>query len=210
MPNIKVLFCLLFTFMLFACDDENAYIPKPRAFHRIELPPHEYIRYEGDYPYSFEFSKHAKMLKDTSFMAEHYWFEMIYPGLSASVHLTYKSIDRDEKKFEDYINDSHTLASKHNIKAYAIDEIIPNKQKPRYGTAFYEIEGDVPTSFQFVITDTTENFFRASLYVPTSLKNDSLAPVIRYVREDMMHLLNTFEWREIKNKKRGKINTEKK
>jgi gliding motility-associated lipoprotein GldD len=149
------------------------------------------------------------MLKDTSFMAEHYWFEIIYPALTASVHISYKSIENDRKKFEDYINDSHTLATKHNIKAYAIDEIIPNTQKPRYGTAFYEIEGDVPTSFQFIITDTTENFFRASLYVPTSQKNDSLAPVIRYVREDMMKILNTFEWKSVKNKQKGKIHSQK-
>jgi gliding motility-associated lipoprotein GldD len=201
--NIFVLF--LMSFALFACDDESAYIPKPRAYHRIDLPPHEYQKFDVDFPYTFEYSKYAKIIPDTSFMAEYYWIEIVYPSMVATIHLSFKNIDLSQKKFEEYINDSYTLASKHNIKAYAIDEIIPNKQKPKYGVAFYELEGDVPSSFQYIITDSTKNFFRASLYVPTSLKNDSLAPVIAYVREDMKHILNTFAWKDIKNLKRGKV-----
>lgn len=194
-----VLSVLISVFMMFGCsgDDTGAYIPKPRAYHRIELPVHEYRAFadSSDRPFKFEYSKHATILPDTSFMSEKHWLEMEYePHTVGSIHFTYKPIQNNRKLFEDYVNDAQTLASKHNVKAYAIEQQYV-KHKKGYGTVFFELEGDVPTTFHYYITDSTEHFFRAAMYVPTSQKNDSLAPVLEYLREDMMHILETFEFR---------------
>jgi hypothetical protein len=35
---------------------------------------------------------------------------------------------------------------------------------------------------------------RGALYFRTATANDSLAPVIEYIKADMIHLLNTLEW----------------
>ena len=59
-----------------------------------------------------------------------------------------------------------------------------------------ELEGEVPSQLQFFITDSTKNFLRGALYFRTSIKNDSLAPAIEYLKIDIIHLLNTLEWKE--------------
>ena len=59
-----------------------------------------------------------------------------------------------------------------------------------------ELYGDVPSQFQFVCTDSVNNFLRGALYFNTKVKNDSLAPAIDYVKSDIIHLLNTLEWKE--------------
>jgi gliding motility-associated lipoprotein GldD len=56
----------------------------------------------------------------------------------------------------------------------------------------------VPSQFQFYVTDSTTHFLRAALYFRTALKNDSLAPVINYMKEDMLHMLETLEWKKEK------------
>jgi gliding motility-associated lipoprotein GldD len=59
-----------------------------------------------------------------------------------------------------------------------------------------ELEGDVPSQFQFTVTDSAKNFLRGALYFNTKVANDSLAPAIEYMKMDMMHLINTLEWRK--------------
>ena len=58
----------------------------------------------------------------------------------------------------------------------------------------------MPSQFQFYATDSTNHFFRGALYFRTSLKNDSLKPVIEYISYDIVHILNTLDWnKEVEN-----------
>jgi gliding motility-associated lipoprotein GldD len=57
-----------------------------------------------------------------------------------------------------------------------------------------EIEGEVPSQFQFTMTDSSNNFLRGALYFDTKVQNDSLQPAIDYVKKDLMHMINTLEW----------------
>jgi len=41
------------------------------------------------------------------------------------------------------------------------------------------------------VTDSTTHFLRGALYFNTALKNDSLAPVIEYIKIDLAQLINT-------------------
>jgi gliding motility-associated lipoprotein GldD len=59
-----------------------------------------------------------------------------------------------------------------------------------------ELSGEVPTQFQFYVTDSTHHFLRGALYFNTAVKNDSLAPIIEYIKSDMMHLINTLEFKQ--------------
>jgi gliding motility-associated lipoprotein GldD len=178
--------------LLSACQPD--YVPKPKGFNRIDLPPHQYVSLQEDHPYSFEHSTHARVLPDTFSIAEPHWIFVYYPQLRANVQLTYKSVNQDPKKFQEMLNDAYKLTAKHQIKAYAIEEML--MQTPTGKTAnVFELEGDVPSQLQFYVTDSTTHFFRGALYFPTATKNDSLAPVIEYVKTDIMHMLNTLEWR---------------
>ena len=44
------------------------------------------------------------------------------------------------------------------------------------------------------ITDSTSGFLSGSLYFNVQPNRDSLAPAIDFFREDIVHLINTFEW----------------
>jgi len=37
---------------------------------------------------------------------------------------------------------------------------------------------------------------RAALYFEKPIKGDSLAPVVNYIKRDMLHILNTLSWYE--------------
>lgn len=171
------------------------YLPKPRGYNRIDLPEQTYQQLPDTFPYAFEFSKHAKIFRDSSWIAEKYWIDLFYPQMVANVQITYKPVKGSKKLLEEYINDTYKLTSKHQIKAYAIDESIV--QTPSGKTAVIaELSGEVPSQFQFFCTDSVKHYLRGALYFRTSLKNDSLAPAIEFIKKDIMHMINTLEWNE--------------
>ncbi len=193
MKNL-LLFFLLIGFIAACSDTEEDYVPKARGFHRIELPTQEYVKLSGEKrPYSFEHSIHAQVLNDSSFMAEKYWIEVYYPTYKANIDISYKIIN-SQKDFEEYVNDCHTLVFKHNKKASAIRDFSITTKNGLTAKVF-ELEGDVPTQFQFYVTDSVSKFLRADLYFP-STQNDSLAPVINFIKKDMFHMLETLEWQK--------------
>lgn len=177
----------------FSCESE--YIPKPKGYNRIDLPEHSYQQLTAAHPYTFEYSSHAVILKDSSYIAEPHWIDIYYPEFKSNIQITYKPIKKASKSFDDLIGDSHKLASKHNVKAYSIDEGVIKTANGNTATIF-ELEGQVPSQFQFYVTDSTNHFMRGAVYFRTATKNDSLAPVIEYMKMDVMHLLNTLKWKE--------------
>jgi gliding motility-associated lipoprotein GldD len=176
-----------------ACQQEHQ--PKPLGYNRLLLPAHDYVQLPDTFPYTFQYSKHALLLKDTSRINERYWVEIYYPQLKSNIHITYKRI-RGEKLLREFLDDSYTLTSKHQVKAYAINEVI--SKTPSGKTAVIaELEGEVPSQFQFTITDSATNFMRGALYFNTQVANDSLAPAIEFMKRDMMQIINTLEWKKI-------------
>jgi gliding motility-associated lipoprotein GldD len=103
-------------------------------------------------------------------------------------------VNNNEQLLKEFVDDSYRLTSKHQIKAYAIDESIVKTPKGKTAVV-EEIQGEVPSQFQFTMTDSTRNFIRGALYFNTKVQNDSLAPAIEYMKKDIMHLINTLEWR---------------
>ena len=174
---------------------EQAYTPKQRGYNRLDLPEHSYKALPDSLPYQFQISTAAKILRDSSYIAERYWIDVYYPNIVANVQLTYKSLNHNEQLLKELVNDAYKLTSKHQIKAYAINETIVSTPSGKTAVVA-ELEGEVPSQLQFFITDSTENFLRGALYFRSSTKNDSLSPAIEYIKMDIIHLLNTLEWKE--------------
>lgn len=169
------------------------YLPKPLGYNRLELPAHTYRMSPDTLPYRFSYSDAAELLDDTSRISERYWVLVHYPKLKATIHLTYKDIQNSKKLLREYLHDAYTLTAKHEIKAYAIDASI--MRTPSGKTAYVsEIEGEVPSQFQFTVTDSTHNFLRGAVYFDTRVNNDSLAPAIRYMKADAVELIKTLQW----------------
>jgi gliding motility-associated lipoprotein GldD len=136
--------------LLPACKREH--MPKPIGYNRLLLPEPSYQALPDSFPYQFEYSVHAKLLRDTSAIRGRYWIEMNYTELKSNNHVTYKKLDNSEQLLKELMNDSYTLTAKHQIKANAIDEIIA--KNPHGITAVIaELEGEVPSQMQFTITD---------------------------------------------------------
>jgi gliding motility-associated lipoprotein GldD len=168
---------LIVATLLFSCDRE--YLPKPIGYNRLVLPEPVYRALPDSLPYTFEYSAHARLLADTSWIRERFWVEIYYPELKANVHVTYKKINNNDEL---------------QIKAYAIDEVITKTPKG-HTAVVVELDGEVPSQMQFTITDSTKNFLRGALYFNTKVQNDSLRPAIDYMKKDIMHLINTFDWK---------------
>jgi gliding motility-associated lipoprotein GldD len=189
LPSILFIISL---FILASCGED--YSPKPKGFNRIDIPSHEYKKLAEEHPYTFEYSVHAQVLKDTSSIAEPHWIDLWYPQFRSNIQITYKQISNKEK-LDELINDSYRLKKGHHKKAYAVDDAVIKTENGKTATIF-QLEGEVPSQFQFFVTDSTKHFLRGALYFRTATKNDSLAPVIEYMKEDIMHLLNTLEWKD--------------
>lgn len=181
--------CLLF----FSCTPN--YQPKPKGYNRLVLPKTEYQLLPDSLPYQFEYSKHARLLRDTSWISERHWVEIYYPELKANIHITYKQVRGKEAVLKELMNDAYNLTSKQQIKANAIDELIT--VTPSGKTAVIaEIAGEVPSQFQFTMTDSSRNFLRGALYFNTRVQNDSLAPAIDFMKKETLHLINTLRWKK--------------
>jgi gliding motility-associated lipoprotein GldD len=190
---LNFLFPVLIVVILVGCDRE--YLPKPLGYNRLVLPEPAYHSLPDTLPYTFEYSKHAKLLSDTSWISERFWIEIYYPELKANVHVTYKRILNNDELLKEFLNDAYVLTAKHQIKAYAIDEVVTTN--PQGNTAVVvELDGEVPSQMQFTITDSTRNFLRGALYFNTKVHNDSLKPAIDYMKKDILHLINTFDWKK--------------
>ena len=188
--EIVLLFILLTTM---AC--EEGYTPKPKGFNRIDLPNHRFQVLPDTFPYAFEYSTLAQLESAQSKFSERYWITLNYEDYEAIVQLTYKNLEDPNIDTDVLLNEAFELTKQHQVKAYAIEESLvslPNGQV----ASIAELEGEVPTQFQFYTSDSSRHFFRGALYFNTAMKNDSLAPVIEFIKTDIMHMLNTLTWKD--------------
>jgi len=191
--NKTLLFlCVLAGVLLYSCQEE-VFTPKPRGYYRIDIKDTTYQSLQGDYPYTFEYSKAAFV--DEERRPEKYWINLIYPELNSILFITYRTVDDTNLSY--LIDDSRLLAFKQIVKADDIIEShIIDSAAHLYGRIYETVGNDAACSFQFWVTDREKHFFRASLYLSNTPQNDSLAPIIDYLKKDMFHLVETFGWRE--------------
>lgn len=190
MKYASIFFSIILVFSFTCCNRD--YTPKPRGFMRIDFPEKAYTLLEYDYPYSFEYPTYTKIIPRPSHNSEPYWIDIDLMNFNGRIHISYKKIDNN---LAEYLEDSRTFAYKHIIKASAIKEkLIYNTEKKTYGM-LYEIKGNTASSLQFYLTDSVKNFIRGSLYFNTQPNIDSLRPVITFFKEDIEHIINTFEWK---------------
>jgi gliding motility-associated lipoprotein GldD len=192
---IKNLGFFAFALLLVSCNGEEVYSPKPKGFNRIDLPKHNYRNLDGKYPYNFEYSQSAIIQKDTFARAEPYWIIIYYPELNARIQLTYKPLNGDMTKLQEHIGDSFKLAAKHQVRATSQNDQLV-KYKNGNTALVMNINGEVPSHYQFITTDSTKHFLRGASYLMQPTVNDSLKPVVDFIKRDCDHLLETLTWKQ--------------
>ena len=186
--RINVCFCLLVCLSLLACNKN--YKPKPKGYNYINFPERSYASITIKNKYSFEKNTQTSVEQNDSYG----WLNLLYKNYDAKILITHKYIEK-ENDLTSFINESYKLTNKHNKKASSIKET-HIKTKNGLNAIIIDLKGEVPTQFQFITTDSVNHFLRGVLYFQVATKNDSLAPIIEYIKKDMIHILNTLEWYE--------------
>jgi gliding motility-associated lipoprotein GldD len=180
--------CLLFI----SCGSD--YSPKPRGYYRIDLPEKKYKHYSGACNYEFDYPVYAEVWPDSSRDTKPCWNNIVFPTLNGRLHLSYYTI-QSEEMFGELIEDSRRLAFKHTVKAEGIDESrITNAKEKVYGL-YYNIEGNTASSVQFFLTDSNKHFLRGALYFYAEPRQDSIQPVLNFVKKDIDVMLKSFKWK---------------
>jgi gliding motility-associated lipoprotein GldD len=185
---INYLFLSSILFFVGACG--NTYSPKPHAYFRIDFPEKEYQQYLSECPYTFSYPVYADIVYNNK---ESCWIDVNYTEFNANIHITYRKIGNN---IVENLEDARTLAYKHTVKADAIDEKLFNNFEAKVHGVLYDIKGNAASSVQFFVTDSVNNFLRGALYFNVNPNKDSLAPVVEFIKQDIIHLIETFEWKE--------------
>jgi len=174
------------SFLFLSCEEDL--LPKPQSFLLMEYPEAEYHRFENDCPYSFAISKKSSIEFKEGCKAQ-----INYPKLHAKVHITYRRVHNNLKEI---LSETDKLTTKHAVKA---DAIIPhpfeNAEKKVYGVLF-DVQGQSASNVQFHLTDSSKHVLTAALYFKIKPNYDSIYPAVEYIKNDMIKMMETFEWKE--------------
>lgn len=163
-------------------------VPKPKAFLSLTYQKANYQKLLLNRPFTFEVAKNA-VIKDEL----NNWLKIIYPQQKASLDITYRPIDNNLREL---LVESEKLVFKHTVKAEQIssnDYVDPSKKV--YGT-LYKITGNAASQIQFHITDSVTHFIKGALYFKTKPNYDSVLPAVYHIEKDILHLMETLEWKK--------------
>ena len=178
--------------LMLAGSCKESYTPKPTGYLKITYPEKAYRLYSEQAHYQFEIPAYARVDIDSGPRSEEGWVNVAIPQLNGTIHLSYKPVG---DQLNALITDCRELVYKHTVKAHGIEETpFIERDQRRFGM-IYDLKGDVASAVQFFITDSTDHFLRGSLYFNSRPNRDSLNPVIEFLREDIIHLIETTQWK---------------
>lgn len=156
----------------------------------LSLPEAVYTLSPDSFPFRFKVSGQAEFSARKTKEGE-YFCDLDYPGLQAHIYCTWHSISPGS--FPKLAEESHRLAYQHTSVADAIKEkMYSDDSRKAYGI-LYDIEGKVATPLQVGLTDSVSYFFNASLYFDGAVNSDSIAPVLDYIRKDVVRMMESFQ-----------------
>ena len=86
-----------------------------------------------------------------------------------------------------------------HVERMMTEDIVFSTINDRHAKVFgrlYELEGEkVATPFKFWLTDSTHHFVKGTLYFDFAPNNDSLAPIINYLKRDALVMVESWQWR---------------
>ena len=192
--TLKMMGCCIVAALMAACSDSGE-TPKPQAYLRIDMPPHSYSLCDTSaLPFTFELSNLASVEWKKNQPADK-WFTVTYPKYKGYVFMTYKRIS-GPNSLRAQIDTSYKFIEGHFSFSSGIDENkFVDHQNRLYGTTYHLKGQNVASTYQFWLTDSTHHFLRGALYIDCTPNNDSLAPVLDYLQEDINHLIESVRWK---------------
>ena len=169
-------------------------IPKPRGYYRIDLPEHAYTEYDTPCAIHLSMPNSSKLeLVENHVSTDSCWFNIAYPKFNAKIHCTYVRVNNN---FDRLVNDAYEFAAKHQVKASAIRTSLIEEPANRVYGVVYEMDGEAASQVQFYLSDSTRHFMRGALYFFNTPNPDSIAPVLQFIREDLIHITTQLRWKD--------------
>lgn len=190
MKRTVSLFLIFITF--FSCSEHT---PKPKGYPRIDRTYVEMDTFRHK-AFSFLYPHDAIVEQVKKEVNNGYWFNISYPSYKAIIYCTYLPSDR--KKLPSILEDSYQLAYSHALKADGISQSAFTDSIHHKEGIVYDIKGNVAVPIQFYVTDGDANFLRGSLYFDQLVNPDSVAPVVSFIRQDIVSLIESLEWKKSK------------
>ena len=113
--------------------------------------------------------------------------------MNANIYCSYKPVNNN---LFDLLEDSRKIVYKHSVRADGIGEKVFDQSQKNVHGILYDLKGNTASSVQFVLTDSTHNFFRGALYFNDVPNKDSIAPMSEYIRQDVIRIMESFEWKK--------------
>lgn len=193
--TIITYYCLMIISLLAmtACKEKTVDMPKPKGYFRLDLPQHAYQSFDTTIlPFKFQYSQSSNYTIEEK-EGGIKWIHINYPGQQATLEMTYIPINNNLNRL---MENDEEFVGLHYSMATDIEESFIQDDTARLFGKLFDISGkDVACPLQFWLSDSTNHYLRTSLYFNFSPNNDSIQPVIEYIREDVMKIIETFEWK---------------
>jgi gliding motility-associated lipoprotein GldD len=186
----------LIAFLVGSCTDDAVRSPRPRAYPKVIYPDGTPVQFAlADCPLTFMHPTYMEARQETHFFDEApphpCWFDLHIPLWDADIHCTYSPVT-GPGQFQQLVQDAFRLAGEQNKRASYIEDF--QIQLPGKGGMAFNMEGPSASPFQFFLTDSTRHFLRGSLYFNTRPNPDSLAPMVNFVKADILQIIESLEW----------------
>jgi gliding motility-associated lipoprotein GldD len=190
---------LLLIFIIASSGCRHISVPKPRGHFRIDLPVRQYVLFNENgekdktLPLSFEYPGYGNLTFHEDHGSQQGWFNIEFPAYKAKIYLTYKDVHND---LDSLLEQSYDLNIKYHVsKADAIKENVLSISDNKVYGILYDLKGNTASAVEFYVTDSISHYLRGSLYFAAEPNADSLAPVVEFFREDILHLIETLKWK---------------
>jgi gliding motility-associated lipoprotein GldD len=186
---------LLFSLLLSSCiQKQEIPFPKPKGYFRLATPETAYQHWDSIMPFAFDYSKNANL----SFAQKEngiYWIDIYYPSLAATFKMTYAPVNNNLNSLLCDVEEQVMFHAERRM----IDDIqysTVNDPSARVFGRLHELEGKyAATPFMFWLTDSTNHFVKGTLYFDFAPNNDSLAPIINYLKRDALYMVENWQWK---------------
>ena len=175
---------------LAGCSDSLPPTPRPKGWPRIDLPEHSYQQFSNEScPFTFEYPAIGTIERSKP---DSCWMDLYFEPFNCRWHITYRHVPTSGKTLEQHNEEYRKLVFKHIQKVSQIKE--DPLEEESGGGIFYELFGTVGVPAQMFFTDGT-HIVLTSFYFDSAVRNDSLAPVIEFMKDDLRHMASTIQWK---------------
>ena len=118
------------------------------------------------------------------------WLDIRYPRYRATLYCSYHLL---RNNLDQLLAESKELVYRQSIRPDAIRAGSYEDDQQKIYATLYDLSAESATPIQFVATDSTRYLLRGALYFDEPGKSDSIAPVVDYLTQEIIHLIESIE-----------------